>query len=212
MYQEFLLSFLYKDWRTISKEDAARTSFYGLRGWLLLFYATSAIGVVMNVIDVMSPLHEAYFQTYGNRPNVIRVVLLTYAAAQVPFLILAPLKHRLLPKVWLVSIWAPMVVYVAAIDMPGQTDGMILRLALSFGGAALMSWYVLHSKRVNVTYLLRVPASDDAADYSKPSQITASVGKIPKPTLYRRAEKANRIFWGLAVLAAIAALATLLAR
>lgn len=210
MYLEYLWNLLSKDWRVISREEAARNRHYGLKGWLLLYYAMSAIGVVMYVTDAMSPPRDAYIALYGDRPTAIRALLLMQAAAQVPFLIFAPLKHRLLPRVWLACLWIPMAITVVAIDMPGQTDGMILRLAYTVGATALISWYVLHSKRVNVTFLHRIPADAPAAEFADSSPATVSQEKIPKPALYQRAQRANRIFWGLAGLLAVGIIMILL--
>ena len=207
MYLEYLWNLLSKDWRAVSKEVAAQNRHYGLRGWLLLFYVVAAYGAVTYSIDLMSPLEERYFGIFGERPDVIRAVLLINVAAQLPILVLAPLKHRLMPKLWIAGLWISAIAYIAAFNMPGRLDGMILGVAMTIMGTALLTWYVLHSKRVNVTYLNRVPAG--AADEN--SDLTDVVGKpVPKPALYQRAQRANRIFWGLAILAAIAALAVAL--
>lgn len=210
MFWQLVWNRLSRDWRVVSREEAAQTRYYGLRGWLLLFYLLAAGSVVTNAIDLMSPPHAGYVEVYGDRPAVIRAVLLVYLAAQLPFLVLAPLKHRLMPRAWLAGIWVAAVTFVAAIDMPGRTDGMVLRVALTLCCAALMSWYVLHAKRVNVTYLQRVPA--DPADFAKPASPTVRKKDLPSPHLYQRARKANRIFWGLAALAVLAALASVFAK
>lgn len=210
MHLEYLWNLVSKNWQTLSKEEAAQSPYYGLRGWLLLFYGLAAVGTVMNVMDVISPTHQVYVSTYGDRPNLIRALLLAFAVAQIPFLVLAPLRHRLTPKVWLAGIWIPMAAYAAAIDMPGQADAMILRLALSFGAAALMTWYVLHSKRVNVTFLHRVPAEEVSAEHPSLGSAASASGKIPKPAIYQRAQRSNRIFWGLAILLGVAIVIILL--
>lgn len=75
-----------------------------------------------------------------------------------PFLVLAPLRHSVTPKVWIGCNWMNVIVFVAALNIPGRADEIIGFVALAVVGASLMTWYVLHSKRVNVTYLNRVPA------------------------------------------------------
>lgn len=209
MFLEYLWNLLSKDWRPVFREEATRNRFYGLRGWLLLFYAAAAYGAVTYAIELMSPFDDKYFGIFGERPNVIRAVLLINVAAQLPILVLAPLKHRLLPKLWIAGLWISAIAYVAAFDMPGRLDSMILGVAMTIVGTALLTWYVLDSKRVNVTHLHRVPAGAAAAN----SDLNGVAGKTaPKPALYQRAQRANGIFWGLAIFAAIAALAVALTK
>ena len=204
MYLEYLWNLLSKDWRPVSREEATRHRYCGLRGWLLVLYVVAAYGVVTYSIDAMSPHNGKYYGTYGERPEVIRGVLLMSAVAHLPLLILGPLKHRLMPRLWIAGMWISAITSIAAYDMPGRLDSLILGIAMTIVGTALLTWYVLHSKRVNVTYLHRVPAgaTDGEADRAKVAE-----GRIPKPAIYQRAQRSNRIFWGIAILFAIAVLA-----
>ena len=196
MYLEYLWNLLSKEWRPVSKDEAANNRYYGLRGWLLLFYVGAAFGAVTYSIDLLSPSVEKYYWVFGERPGVIRAALLVALAGQLPVLILAPLKHRLMPRLWIAGMWISVITWIAAYDMPGRVDAMLLSVAATIVGSALLTWYVLHSKRVNVTYLHRVPTGESADGAHAASAVA---GTIPRPPLYQRAHRASRIFWGLAI-------------
>ncbi len=67
------------------------------------------------------------------------------------------MKHRLMPRLWIAGIWINVAILATTIDRPGQSDRTISLVALVVAISALMTWYILSSKRVNVTYLNRVP-------------------------------------------------------
>lgn len=198
MYLEYLWNRLSRDWRSVSKEEAANHRYYGLRGWLLFFYVAAAYSAITCSIDLISPHDGKYFGTFGERPGVIRAVLLIGAVAQLPILILGPLKNRLMPMLWIAGMWITAIAYIVAYDMPGRTDLMILSVASTLVTAALVTWYALHSKRVNVTFHHRVPASESAQGAD------VAAGNMPKPQFYRRSQRSSRIFWGLAIFFAVA--------
>ena len=58
-----------------------------------------------------------------------------------------------------------MIVFAATVDKPGQINATIGLIAFTVLIASLTTWYVLHSKRVNVTFLNRVPAMETAKRY-----------------------------------------------
>ena len=168
MYWLVFLSRFSKEWTIVSKEEAQQNRYYGFKGWLLLLYLAFLYGIIQNLIVVFAPPGSVLADyagggnpdMFGGDHNVMRGVFLAQALVAVPFLVLAPLKHALTPKVWIGSVWIGVVVSAATIDMPGQTDAMLGLIAFSVVLALLITWYALHSKRVNVTYLSRVPAGD----------------------------------------------------
>ncbi len=146
---------LSKEWKVVSKEEARLSPYYGFRGWLLLFYISILFVVVSDLLQAVTVPNPRF--AYGGGVGVTRAVLLSIAAVNLPFLILAPMKHRLMPRLGIAGTWITVVIFAATIDMPGQIDGVILRVAFVVAFAALMTWYILSSRRVNVTYLNRVP-------------------------------------------------------
>ena len=151
------------EWKSLSKEEAMRSPYYGLKGWLLVFYVLTALGIVPYLILVISP------PTNGSGDvGMTRVFLLIHVALSVPFLILAPMKHPLMPKVVIICLWLSFAsyawpMYLAALASASGTARYLSSVNL-FGVigagvvAVLITWYMLRSKRVNVTYLNRVPA------------------------------------------------------
>ncbi len=151
------------EWKSLSKEEAMRSPYYGLKGWLLVFYVLTALGIVPYLGLMISP------PTSGSGDvGMTRVFLLIHVTLSVPFLILAPMKHPLMPKVVIICLWmsfasraSPM--YPAALASASGTATYLSSVNL-FGVigagvvAVLITWYMLRSKRVNVTYLNRVPA------------------------------------------------------
>ncbi len=151
------------EWKSLSKEEAMRSPYYGLKGWLMVFYVLTALGIVPYLGLMISP------PTSGSGDvGMTRVFLLIHVTLSVPFLILAPMKHPLMPKVVIICLWmsfasraSPM--YPAALASASGTATYLSSVNL-FGVigagvvAVLITWYMLRSKRVNVTYLNRVPA------------------------------------------------------
>ncbi len=140
-----------------------RSPYYGLKGWLLVFYVLTALGIVSYLLLVISP------PTSGSGDvGITREFLLIHVALSVPFLILAPLKHPLMPKVVIICLWMSFAaqawpMYLAALASASGTAKYLSSVNV-FGiiGAGvvvvLITWYMLRSVRVNVTYLNRVPA------------------------------------------------------
>ncbi len=202
MYLDPLRNLLSKEWKVVSREEARRSPYYGLWGWLLLFYIMALFGFVDVLISAVSVPDPSIVETYGGDVGVMRAVSLIYAALTVPFLILAPMKHRLTPKLWIAWNWISVIIYAETIDFPGRIDEMILRVGAVVVMAALMTLYILISKRVNVTYLNRIPAGSSEDRF-------VSISEIDAQTARRK-----RVFWfvaiwfvaiilGLAVIAAI---------
>ena len=79
----------------------------------------------------------------------------------IPFLILVPMKHWLMPPVVIACTWIQIVMFFPiSIGLAEMTNGTIATIATIFVVvlAALWTWYLLRSKRVNLTYRNRVPA------------------------------------------------------
>ncbi|MBV1903661.1 MAG: hypothetical protein KUG58_08505 [Marinosulfonomonas sp.] len=119
--------------------------------------------------------------------------LLLLYALQLPFLVLAPLKHRLMPKVTIVCEFLG-ILPVFPMTFGNPSGAMLAALLVSIVFVFLFSWYLLRSKRVNVTYSHRVPVSQSGHT------------NLPNPTTSYRASLWMRLFWLFAGLIAIGAL------
>ena len=158
MYWFAFLNRLSREWTVVSKDEARQNTYFGFGGWLLLFYLGMAGALIMSLVDLFSHADPRVVEIYGGNLAVYMIG----AAVWVPFLVLAPMKHSLTPKVWIWCTWINALVYAIAFDPPGGVDAKILQIVGVVVFTSLMTWYILHSKRVNVTYLSRVPAEGAA--------------------------------------------------
>ena len=158
MYWFAFLNRLSREWTVVSKDEAQQNPYFGFRGWLLLLYLLTVVALIQGLIVVFSSPDPDLVEIFGGNPDVMRGVYVVYGIVLAPFLVLAPLRHSLTPKVWIGGAWINVIVYAAAVNMPGRINAMVGMIAFAVIVASLMTWYILHSKRVNVTFLCRVPA------------------------------------------------------
>jgi hypothetical protein len=118
-----------------------------------------------------------------------------------PILVLTPVKHPFTPKAWIAVAWLGALVGIATslIAFPGRVDKLMFTLAMSTIPAFLATWYFVRSKRVNATYLKRLPV--DAVD------TVLAEGRTFSP---ERTKWNIRLFWFVfGVLAFIAVMAVI---
>jgi hypothetical protein len=144
-------------WRQLFPEDAMAHRCYGLRGWLLALYGIAAaiflhgahgviVGVGEEVIDQIAPTHAQI--------GLATALKLVRTALLLPFLILAPLGHRQMPPITISCLWASVTVSLlglAVVPPPLVGTGPVAIGAL----AVVLTWYLISSERVNVTYRRR---------------------------------------------------------
>ena len=171
-----------REWIPVSPDEARAHRYYGFRGWLLALYVGYAYGFVVNLFGIFAPGLSAGL-------GLAQTILLVQNALGVPFLVLAPIKHPLMPKAVIGSLWIGVALFAATVDIQGNVDREILLVAIAAGIAASMTWYFLWSKRVNVTYRHRVPAGGDPTIHT-----TAADQKIHNRV---------RVFWTFAGIIAV---------
>ena len=160
MYGFVFLNRLSRKWTVVSKDQARQNRYFGFRGWLLFFYSMTVLVSILYVMALIEWSDPEMVEFFGGYPDDTPGVDFFLWILWFPFLVLAPMKHSLTPKVWIASEWIEAIVSSAAVDMSSALVEIIVLIALSVIKVSLMTWYVLHSKRVNVTYLSRVPAQD----------------------------------------------------
>ena len=145
-------------WKIVSPVEAAENKYYGFKGWILYFYALVVLGLLMNGYNIwFNPTYSTLVLGLGVSFEMISIFIVVGFVLSIPFLVLAPMKHRLMPKVTIVCYWlvvilalANFTIFPVALALPGFVFGVIW--------AVLITWYLLKSKRVNVTYLHLVPS------------------------------------------------------
>lgn len=163
-------------WRDVTPNEAMQHPLYGVGGWLLFFMILQIIGIVFNIYTMTQAIDET--QTITSIVGLViglLIVLLCFS------------KSRSFPTVAIVLMWiATGLAVISAIVIAGAA-GVVADASLAAAGvpvtpesrelfvasmitsaivavvvagviAGLMTWYLIASKRVNVTYRFRVPA------------------------------------------------------
>lgn len=146
------------EWREISPAEAEQSKYYGLGGWLLVFYVLGVLGFLASFAGLLAL--ETLKQNFGDSYLILAGLGIVQGLLYLPFLILAPKKHPLMPKAAISALWLSVAVTAIA-GMFANPSQMMGQLIFSVAMVALFAWYLRKSKRVNVTYLHRVPVEAD---------------------------------------------------
>jgi len=146
-------------WKTVTEDEAKQSRYYGLWGWLLVIYILDAGGLISDFLDIFASeiveetgltVFQEQLKFYDGNANLTRVMMLYQNALMLPFLVLAPIKHRLTPKAAIWGMWIGVFIFAA-------TSSSLAYDAVAVLETGLFTWYFMQSERVNVTYLHRVP-------------------------------------------------------
>jgi hypothetical protein len=161
-------------WRQVTPNEAMQHPLYGVGGWLLFFMVLVIISVVYNIYQLT--------QTADSTQVGSLIVSLVIGLL---ILLLAFSKSRSFPTVSIVLLWINVAIAVIgaiifaaaadeAVDAYLQSTGqavdpavrdvavstavtsLIIGVVIAAVIALLMTWYLISSKRVNVTYRHRV--------------------------------------------------------
>lgn len=149
-------------WQTIPQEEAQKHPYYGFGGWLLVLYLLTLLSTVMLLLQAFVLPEPPAAAALEGRPGAMRTIHVAYAAIWIPFLVIAPLKHPQTPRVWLGCIWGNAAVYITSTSLIAPISQMLVPISVNLLISVAVTWYVLSSKRVNVTYLNRVSAENRA--------------------------------------------------
>ena len=161
-------------WRQVSPNEAMQHPLYGVGGWLLFFMILQIIGIVFNIYQLT--------QSTDGTQTIITIISLVLGLLIV---LLCFSKSRSFPTVTIVLLWIGTALGVISAIMIAGVAGDLADVAIQQGGgtadpayrdavvgsvitsaivsvvvvavvALLMTWYLVSSKRVNVTYRHRV--------------------------------------------------------
>jgi len=148
-------------WISLPPEDARLHRLYGFRGWLIAIYVLVLVLFLLDLRSITgdSAMMKMMFETEA-QVAVIRWVMIFECVALLPFLVLTPLKHSVMPTAALAGFAAftllrPLAVLLL-IDIKPVKIMAVSGNHLVLG--AVFIAYVLLSKRVNVTFRHRVKA------------------------------------------------------
>jgi len=139
-------------WKDVSPDEAARHKLYGFSGWLVIYYglgvATFLVWFGFSVYSFVKGIDAR--SVHGLMMTTLASIALLQALFIVPFLVMAPMRHYAMPSVVTVCLWFGVAVNLLHAPLIGAASHIVW--------AAIITVYLLRSKRVNVTYLHRVPA------------------------------------------------------
>ena len=84
------------DWKDVSLEEAQQNKYYGLGGWLLVFYVFAVIAFLAAFLNLANV--DEFKHLYGDAYGIMLVVSILQGLLLLPFIILAPKKSSLMPK------------------------------------------------------------------------------------------------------------------
>ena len=149
------------DWKDVSPAEAEQNKYYGLGGWLLVFYVLCVLGFLASFAGLLAL--DTLQQRFGDNYPILAGLGVVQGILYLPFLILAPKKHPLMPTAAISALWLSVAVTAIA-GMLANPAEMMGQLIFSVVMVALFAWYLRKSKRVNVTYFHRVPVETEAAE------------------------------------------------
>jgi hypothetical protein len=147
-------------WVQVSPEEAVRSRHFGLDGWLLVLYGMVVAGAPISVFNAFSPMHrKSYQELTGMAPEGVIILSGIAVVWTIVLLIFIPMKRPLVPRLLVAGSWLHMFLFSVIMLVFGTLTPMsLVWLGAGMIYVLLFSWYWLKSKRVNVTYLNRIPA------------------------------------------------------
>jgi len=142
------------EWKDVTPAEAEKNKYYGLGGWLLVFYALAVVGFLGNFLILTQP--ATLKELYGDNASLMMASSVIQGVLLLPFIILAPKKSPLMPRAT-ISAYSLAVALNAVVTMIVGPADLLPQLLVNVAFVAAFSWYLRKSKRVNVTYLPRVP-------------------------------------------------------
>jgi len=146
-----------RKWRTISMEVASQHPLYGFGGWVLVIFILDVL-VLLAIWSGMLLAPQEVSSAYGGSMAAALLSCLLGSALILPYLVLAPMKSAWMPPLTIICAWAG-VVLALPMNLYYLGTGAAMGGALSGTFWALITTlYIVRSRRVNVTYLQRIPA------------------------------------------------------
>lgn len=144
-------------WRQLVPQDQISHRYYGMRGGLLALYAVTLATFVFGVFGLIDGFSDDVIDTIAPSPAELGLAIalkLVRTALLLPFLIMAPIGHRETPAITIACLWVSVAVGLLGLAaVPPPLVGMQpLAVAVL---AAIMTWYLITSERVNVTFRRR---------------------------------------------------------
>ncbi len=150
-----------RGWVAVTEEQALAHPLEGMNGALFAFYLLALGGLLVRMLAASSIL-SAIGGLEPALADICRILLAISLALPLPFLLFTVSRHPAMPAASIACIWA-----AAALDglflSLGVMNRYVFLVAVSSAAMApVFTLYLLRSRRVNVTYRLRVRPDDPA--------------------------------------------------
>jgi hypothetical protein len=154
-------------WKQLTLDEARQHPRYGFGGWMWVIYGLAVIGVISNLwlalggaegmVDTIVAMYGEEYMAFFQPFAVIIALVWAY------LIYLAAARKQSMPSHTLIGVWAMTVVTAASnfyfMGIGGQS---IASGILGLIYPALVSWYIVDSDRVNVTYRHRMREAEDS--------------------------------------------------
>ena len=157
-------------WEPVSDQEAVEHPYYGVRGWLKCFYILALLSIIRSIYELIYP-DPLLLEAFGGSAGMLKAAGVIWIVLQLPFLVLTPIAHPWMPTATIASTWINTsftLTLLFNLDENAtfwnldQTSADMMStvtttgIVVSIVGSALWTWYLLSSKRVNVTFRNRV--------------------------------------------------------
>jgi len=127
-------------WHDLTREEAQCRKLFGFGGSLLVVYVLAVFLLLWQMYGALNS-SPGLATMYGSEDNasVMRVVLIIKALSWIPFLILAPIRHPLMPRVALICLVTAFLLdfvavnFVIGLPMPKSMGVNIFNLLIAVG-------------------------------------------------------------------------------
>ncbi|MDQ0315567.1 hypothetical protein [Amorphus orientalis] len=168
-------------WQKLSINEAEAHPLYGVKGPLRVFLILFVLGGLFGLLQLFLPDPRGFAQLFGPFDRQVHYVDsfvgLVLAVVAVLGLNRSPLFGSLIVPALLLRYFATILIasvfHFEAPEAPSMTADLMTQsilVAIGVGGivCALLCWYFLRSRRVNVTYRYRIPADPKVLAQANP--------------------------------------------
>ena len=155
-----------KDWEQLSIDKAQQHPLYGVKGWLLSILVLMALNCVVRIFYVLFNFGNDEVLNYGISALVAVVIYGVYGM----IVYMGFIKDHRFPKLIILLLYASAILLIGFFLTVGyflatgnNASSLLIAAVIAAGlisGHLLLIWFFKTSKRVNVTYLHRVPKDD----------------------------------------------------
>ena len=156
-----------RNWVQLSPADAKRHPLYGLEGWLVVWLAYLIVTIALTILSIADPAQRLRLdQHYHQHASLVMSLHVIILIALIATFVLGVLRDRRFPAVAVATLSADIALnivlatYLYLMGSQAVRVFAIVSILLSTAVRGLMIGYIVLSRRINVTYLGRIRATE----------------------------------------------------